>query len=133
MSSLIANKVKINMCLVSIKYNNNYNNNCCWLFSLHFSSPKRCLHHTQRVFTQDWLNSYYSFSALSCLLIALRNCLKNVLEVECSIVTLFLFVYSVDIVSCCVSLRCVLVIYLFYTHTDIVVGLLITRSVYVLG
>ena len=62
--------------------------------------------------------------------------LTNVIEIErsCSrflensIVTSFLFVYCVHIVSCCVCLRCVFVIYHFHTHGDIVVGLLIISS-----
>ena len=61
----------------------------------------------------------------------------NVLEVErlCShlfeksIATSLLFVYNVH--SCFVRLHCAFVIYLFPIHTDFVVGLLITSSMYV--
>ena len=59
---------------------------------------------TQRVFTQDWLNYYYSQSTLSCLM--------NVLEVKClcsrflenSIATSLLFVDCVNIACCCFHL-----------------------------
>ena len=61
----------------------------------------------------------------------------NVLEVdrscsrllENSIATSFLFVYNVH--YCCVRLRCDFVIYLFHTHTVVVVGLLITSPMYI--
>ena len=40
--------------------------------------------HTQRVFTQDWLNSFWiPLSALSCLLYRRVSCLINALEGEC--------------------------------------------------
>ena len=85
------------MCLASIKhfivrtvsnlyniYNNNYNNNCLFDIILclqpfckrqHLfvrsvqwrSSNHHCFLYTQRVFTHDWLNSYYWLSALCCL------------------------------------------------------------------
>ena len=44
--------------------------------------------------------------------------------------TITFFVYCVDSACCSVGLRCVFVIYLFHTHTDVVVGLLITSSPY---
>ena len=33
--------------------------------------------------------------------------------------------------SCCIRLRCMFVIYLTHTHTDVVVSLLITSSMYI--
>ena len=98
MSSLIANKIKINLYLVSIKqivaraitivfhYSQLEDTTvicfarystllttflktttlvCKWQRSLNHD----CFLHMQLVFTQDWLNSYYSLSALSCVFI----------------------------------------------------------------
>ena len=78
-------------------YNNNYNNNCLARYtSLHFCSRKNFSvdlyngdHQTTTVFfasnfTQGWLDSYNSSSALSCLFIVRRNILTIVLKVECS-------------------------------------------------
>ena len=83
-----------------------------------------------RNFTQGWLNSYYSSFALSGPFIVVEHSCFRFLK--SSIATPFLFVYCVHIASCCVRLRCILVIYLFHTHTDVIVGLLITTSMYIL-
>ena len=61
----------------------------------------------------------------------------NILEVkrscshllEKSIATSFLFVYNAHI--CCICLDYVFIVYLFHCHTDVVVGLLITSSMYI--
>ena len=76
-----------------------------------FATNYDCSLHTQRDFTQDWLN-HYLLSALSCLFTDLHNSLTNVLKVaySCSrfrknsIATSLLFLYCVHIVYCCIRL-----------------------------
>ena len=76
--------------------------------------------HTQRVFTQDWLNYYYLSPALFCLFIVLhkqfdelawnkRSCSRFL---EKSIATSLLFVHFVHIACCCAHL----VVYLLFSY-----------------
>ena len=111
-SSLIANKIKIICCVVSIKLfivrTILCATICNWMCAIIIclfdillcshplskqqhsfilsvqrrSSNHDCSLHTQCVFTQDWLNSYYSLSALFCLFICPRKRLMKVLEEE---------------------------------------------------
>ena len=90
--------------------------------------------------TTDWITTNSLSSVLSCpFLIQHNQNFRYVLGAErpCSrlldnsIATSFLFVYNAH--SCCFRLRCAFVTYLFHTHTDIVVGLLITGSMYICG
>ena len=98
-------------------YNNN-NKNC--LFDILLCLQSFCkqqhvfgdLQTTTFFFTQDWLNYYYTPSALPCLFVVLRNSLTNVFEVECScspffensIATSFLFVIVYTLL-CSLTLR----------------------------
>ena len=79
--------------------------------------------HMQRIFTQDWRNSYYWLPVLSCLFIFLYahvNSLTNILEVEClcfrflenSIATKLLLMCFVHIACCCVRL----LVYPYFPH-----------------
>ena len=124
MSSLIADQVKTNVYFVSVKLFIVLSN-FVPLFTIITTITTRLLFlsaynlfvtaeisnhdcsHTQRVYTQDWLNYFCLSSALSCPFIVLHS-LTNVFEVECScsrcldgcIVTTLLFVYWVHIVVC---------------------------------
>ena len=74
-----------------------------------------------------YLGCTYSFA------ISITNVLKVARSysrlLENSIATSYLFVYNVR--SCCVYVHCVFVIYLFHYHTDVVVRLLMSISMYI--
>ena len=131
---------------------------CSLFFSLNYSlfcsRPLRRHSCSLDVYSSDFQTTIFLFTrnafshktyrittdcSLLCFALSYSNIISimNVLEVEnlCSrllensIASSFLFVYYIH--SSCVRLRYAFVIYIFHTHTDIVVGILKTSSLYI--
>ena len=132
-----------NLCSIWLSAYNLLISNNIFLLELY----KENLQTTTFLFTQDWLNYYRLSSVSSCPFIALhkqyneRSLSMIVFSLSCfyivvcsfaylSIPFRFLFCWCI-VYLYCIRLHCVLVIYLFRTYTDVVVGLLITSSMYV--
>ena len=94
------------------------------------SSNLDCSLHTQRVFTQDWLN-YYSSPALSCLLISLSKQSNKRSWSRMFVFSLSQELYRDFIVICVLCTHCLLLrsllVYLLLSHT-VVGGLLVISS-----
>ena len=109
-----------NLCYV---YNDNYNNNCLVCYSIQIfarSSQWRYWNHDCFVHTQ-------LHTRLTEFLLEMERSCSRLFEN--SIATSFLFVYNVQPFS--VRLRWALIICLFHTNTNVVVGLLITIPIYI--
>ena len=98
-----------------------------WLFSSHAKQLYTRL--TELLILFAWF--VFAFYMVSLIMVLKVEHTKHSLF-DNSIATIFMFVHHVDSACDCIRLRSVLVIYLFHTPSDVVVGLLIISLMYVI-